>query len=290
MASTDQLLKELLRQFLPGFMRLFFGQAAAQIDWNRGITFRDKELFTDFPEGQRREADILAEVWTLDGTPELILVHLEVQGRRDRNFPFRMWEYYALLRLRTRLSVFPIVLYLSPGAGGITREEYREELLGEPLLTFRYGVVGLPDLAADDYLNGTEPVGWALSAGMRRGKNEARTNLLGSVVDTFLPLNRDADVEAFAALIASEVSGAEVKQVFSTFEERGEIRGKQIGVIQGQRALLTRLLSLKFGPLPEPVETRLSEIYDTPQIEALAEKMLTAQSLEELGLLPGQPQ
>lgn len=305
MPSTDQLLKELLRQFLPGFMRLFFPDAAAQIAWERGVTFRDKELFTDFPEGKLREADLVAEVFTLVGTPELILVHIEVQGQRKADFSARMWEYFALIRLRTGLPVFPLVLHLSPGDGGITREEYTEDLLGERLLTFRYGAVNLPELSADDYLNETEPVGWALASGMRPGSagrarlkfetlrriaqssvDDARTGLLGTVIETLLPLNRRSDRERFAELLASEPSGAEVRQVYNIFEERGEQRG----IIRGQQVFLTRMLRTKFGELSADVEARVAAISKQADLERLADKLLTAQSLEELGLLPGQPQ
>lgn len=46
---------------------------------------------------------------------ELILVYLEVQAERPSVFPFRMSEYYMLLRPRHRLPAFPVVVYLVPG-------------------------------------------------------------------------------------------------------------------------------------------------------------------------------
>ena len=131
----DQLFKELLRAFFREFLELFYPEVAARLDFAR-TTFLDKETFTDLPEGSRREMDLVAQVYTLDGEPEIILVHVEVQTQRRGEFPYRMWEYYALLRLRHKMPVFPVVVYLAPGAGGLVEETYTEALFGRNVLTF----------------------------------------------------------------------------------------------------------------------------------------------------------
>ncbi|HLJ57637.1 MAG TPA: hypothetical protein VKT77_21560 [Chthonomonadaceae bacterium] len=73
------------------------------------------------PQGAQREADLVAQVYSLEGEPELILTHIEVEAERRGSFAERMHEYYMLLKLRHRRLIFPIVLYLSPGAGGLTK-------------------------------------------------------------------------------------------------------------------------------------------------------------------------
>jgi hypothetical protein len=135
--AQDQQFKDLLQAFFGEFLELFYPDVAARLDLAR-VTFLDKETFTDVPEGSRREADLVAHVFTQSGEPELILVHVEVQTQRRLDFTYRMWEYYALLRFRHRLPVFPIVVYLAPGTGGVTEETYEEALFGRTLLTFRY--------------------------------------------------------------------------------------------------------------------------------------------------------
>jgi len=74
----DQLFKEFLRAFLRDFLKLFFPKAAARINFTT-VRFLDKELFTDFPEGSLRQADLVSQVETREGAAELILIHLEVQ-------------------------------------------------------------------------------------------------------------------------------------------------------------------------------------------------------------------
>ena len=68
------------------------------------------------------------------------------------------------------MPIFPIVLFLSSGAGGLKRESHVETLFGEDILRFTYGVIGIRDLNADDYTAGDNPLGYGLSALMRPGK------------------------------------------------------------------------------------------------------------------------
>ena len=261
MPATDQLMKEVLQQFLQGFLQLFFPQIAQRLDFDRGIRFRDKELFTDFPEGERREADLVAEVHGRDGQPELVLFHVEAQAKRRRDFPYRMWEYYALLRLRTGLPIFPAVVYLSPGTGGLIWEEYTESLFEERLLTFRYAAVGLPDLGSEEYAGSNEALAAALSTAMAphplgnvqhklaalhavagSGLDDARKLLLAAFIETFLPLSDPAEAEEFSQRIASDQSAQDVLN-------------------------------------------HVAALNTTQEMEALSERLLIAQTLEELGLV-----
>ena len=91
----DQLFKELLQAFFQEFMELFFPQVAAHLDFDR-VTFLDKETFTDLPKGKKREADLVARVYTLDGRPEIILTHIEVEARRRGNFGERLVQTLSI--------------------------------------------------------------------------------------------------------------------------------------------------------------------------------------------------
>jgi hypothetical protein len=128
----DQLFKSLLEGDLPAFLQLFFPNVAKKLDFAT-LRFLGKELFTDFPHGRLRETDVVAELKTHEGEPELVLIHIEVQARPEKDFAKRMYEYYALLQLRYHVPVFPIVVYLQ-GGEGLTDEEYHEVLFGKELL------------------------------------------------------------------------------------------------------------------------------------------------------------
>lgn len=306
--AHDQLFKELLRAFLREFMELFFPQVAERLDWTR-VTFPDKEVFTDVPEGSVRRADTVALVPTLDGDPELVLIHVETQSERRTEVRFRVFEYYALLRLRYKLPVFPIALYIVPGTGGITRENYQERLFGEDILSFRYAAIGLPELQADDYLHSDNPLAAALTALMkvsREGRprqkqislqqvaisdvDEARKFLLTNIIETYLTMNTE-EQEQFQQLLATP-EATEARQMISIYEmrgreagrEEGREEGREQGILIGKRDAMLKLMRAKFGALPHHVETEVLNIASEADLDALFERALSVNSLQAMEL------
>jgi hypothetical protein len=63
-------------------------------------------------------------------------------------------------------------------------------------------------------------------------------------------------------------------------EREDQDKGKQ----KGMRAILLRLLDQRFGPLPGTVRRKVGAIRSTGKLEQLAGQILTAGSLQELGL------
>jgi len=56
------------------------------------------------------------------------------------------------------------------------------------------------------------------------------------------------------------------------------------GLIQGKRETLKRQLTSKFGSLPSEVSTRIDSIESEHELDEYLERVLTAQSFEEVGL------
>jgi hypothetical protein len=88
--------KEILTRFFPHFMAFFFPDIHAAIDWPRGFEFLDKELQKIAVKAAlgRRLADKLVKVYLLDGREVWVLIHIEVQGKRERGFALRMFVYH----------------------------------------------------------------------------------------------------------------------------------------------------------------------------------------------------
>ena len=296
----DQLFKELLQAFFREFMELFFSDVAMRLDFDR-VTFLNQEAFTDTPVGERRNSDFVAKVYTHEGLPELILTHIEVEARRESSFPERMFEYYMLLKLRERLPIYPIVIYLSPGAGGLVTEQHAETLFGEEINVFRYKAVGLPDLNADDYQELDNPLGPALSALMktsRLGKvaqkyqclramatsqiDDARKALLTNIVDSYLRLNPH-EADEFEQLIV-DPNEQEVGEMISVYEQRGIDKGVLQGVVRGKRDSLLRQLRLRFGEIPKPMQSHLEAISDIDVLDLMTDRIITAKCLDDMAL------
>lgn len=56
------------------------------------------------------------------------------------------------------------------------------------------------------------------------------------------------------------------------------------GRTEGKRDLLLRQLERRFGPVPEAVRQEVEAIRSTRRLDRLADKILTARSLREMGL------
>lgn len=293
--SHDQRMKDLLSAFFEAFLLLFYPDVAKRLDFSR-VKFLDKETFTDIPEGEQRRSDLVVEVYTLEGEPEIILVHIEVEYEWRSHFPKRMFDYFTLWRWRYRLPIFPIAIYLTSGRGGMVREQFVERVFDQVVNVFTYNAVGLPDLNADDYLALDNPLAPALSALMktsrlgkvaqkfqsllamvRSGVDEARLTLLTNMLETYLTLD-EVEQETFKALVEAP-EGKEVQMVVSVYEERAALRA--------ERKLLLRLMERKFGALPESIRAHMQAISDVEVLDQLADSILTAQSLEEMGFDTG---
>jgi hypothetical protein len=93
--DLDSPWKETLEHFLEPALAFFFPHVHERIDWSRGYVSLDKELQQVVRNARlgRRLADKLFKVWRKDGREAWLLIHVEVQGRKERDFPERMFTY-----------------------------------------------------------------------------------------------------------------------------------------------------------------------------------------------------
>jgi len=298
MATTDRIFKEFIRRFFPDFMRrffpdfmrLFFPEEAAYLDFSTA-TWLEQELISNFPDQKLRVSDVVVELGTLKGEEQVVLVHIEVEASHKESLPARMFEYYSLLRTMRRKPVLPLAFVLIRRAGGLKWQSFTETLFDHTLVEFHYGQVGLLDLDGTSYLERGDPVAAALATLMQPGeklsaevKLEALHSVIGSgltegdklflinVVETYLP----------AAVLAD--AGEKVMQALADVEMTWLERAREEGLIAGQRKVLLHQLSVKFGPLPEPLVNRIAAITDVEQLDDLSEQLLFADSLAEIHL------
>jgi predicted transposase/invertase (TIGR01784 family) len=277
---------------------------AARLDFAT-LEFLDKELFTDFPEGSVREADVVARVHTHEGVPEIILVHIEVQLRPRGVFAYRMYQYYALLKFKYGVPVFPVAVYLQ-GGKGLAAEQDREALFGEEQLRFRFKTVALAKLDAEEYVAKGNPVAAALAALMNRNHvadrltlralmmqyvvkrklDGARERLLLNLIKTYFKLKPE-EVESFHQVL-SKPEYREVQEMELTWEEevleKGREQGRLSGLIEGKRETLKHQLTKKFGSLPENTVFRIEALDSLEELDTYLDRVLTAETLQDMGL------
>jgi len=149
-ARNDLLWKGILEELFEDFLRFFFPEADKRFDFNRGFEFLDKELEQIFPPEEDRFAprhvDKLVKVHTREGHDVEILLHCEVQGSRQANFPERMFRYYARLWDKYPRPIAAIAI-LTDGNRRFRPACYEQSFLGTSL-RYRficYKVLDQPD-------------------------------------------------------------------------------------------------------------------------------------------------
>ena len=305
----DQFFKQFLEVDLEGFVDLFYPSLAKQVDFS-ALKWFDKELFTDIPQGARRESDVVVQARTRDDSSVTFLFLIEIEDREWRKrqgatLPERLFLYYSLLRARYGIAVYPLVLYLFEAGGGLRVHTHRHELLGDVVSEFRFRTIGLPKLKAEEYLEKGSAMAGGLGALMRGGDwstAEHKVACLGVIgrsegtdtqkffamncVETYLELT-ELDAGEYEALIARE-EHMEARRIEKTWADRirdeAYEEGVEKGLLAGKRATLAKQLQLKFGTLSEETMVRLEAITDPQALDLVAEKILTAVTVAELGL------
>lgn len=305
MPRHDQLLKDLLRTFFADLVRLVHPHLAARLQLERA-QFVDKQSFTDWPEGDRREMDLLAQVpLAVDGLP--LLVHVEIEARARRAMKDRLWRYYMQLRLRHGLPVVPILVNLRGGPAGVTCETLAEGHLDLEVARFRHYRFGVSGCLAEEYLARPEPLAWGLAALMRSrrwsraeqkmeclrriaeapGLTGIENFLLANCVETYVQLTGE-DAAAYARLRKS-ADNRRVSAMQMTWADRLEAKGMEKGLTRARneglrafRRVVLRQLGQRFGRLPENVRRRVQAIDSVEGLAKVAEKVLLIRSLDEI--------
>jgi hypothetical protein len=117
LADNDSPWKDLIDAAFEEFLHFFAPVAAADIDWSHAPVALDTELqaLAVGAELGRRYADKLVRVRRRSGDDVYVLVHVEVQGRRDPQFAARMAEYRRRIESRWDRPVFSMAILADDG-------------------------------------------------------------------------------------------------------------------------------------------------------------------------------
>jgi hypothetical protein len=228
-----------------------------------------------------------------------------------------MWHYDMQLVLRHHKPVVPIVVYLAGGRPGVEEITVEHRIAGRTLASFSYSAFGLGRSRAAHYLDRPEALAPALAALMHSGPlsparhkleclrriarlsiDDAGRFLLVNCVETYVQWN-DAAQEEYDALLAEE-ENREVTTMEMTWADRIRLEGQEIGLekgreegrekgreegrVEGMRALVAELIESRFGEVPADRRRRLEAIGSTEELMRLADRLLVARSLDDLGI------
>jgi len=132
MNTNDILWKGIIEDAPIHFFKFFLPHTEKVIDFSRPFEYMDKDLEAIFPTEDTmkpRYVDKLIKVYTVSGEAEYILVHIEVQGYRDKDFGIRMFTYFYRLLDRYQKPVTALAIFTDDNPGYFP-SEYACDFLG----------------------------------------------------------------------------------------------------------------------------------------------------------------
>ena len=290
--------KEALERYFAEFLEFFFPWIYQDIDWTKPWEFLDKELQQVVRDTElgRRLADKLVKVWRRNGEEAWVLIHLEIQGQRDRAFPKRMQVYnyriadrydrpvaslavltddeanwrpnsYTAELWRCRVSLeFPVVKLLD--------YEHRWQALEQSHNPF--AVVVMAHLKAK--ATREDPVArlqWKkqLAKGLyRRGYDRTDILELLRFIDWLLVLPTDLELEFSQALHEEEMR----MPYITTYERRGMLQGR----IQTMQENILEVLDVRFETVPETITEGIQQLDDPELLKTLLRQAIAIASIE----------
>ncbi|WP_337587195.1 transposase [Janthinobacterium fluminis] len=299
-----------MTRYFPAFMAFYFPRAHAAIDWRAPTVFLETELAQLARDAMlgRRMADKLVQVTLHGGAVEWVLLHLEVQGRREGGFAERMFTYNYRIWDRYRRPVASLAL-LADGSRSWKPDSFGYRLLGSSM-RLSFPVVKLSAYAdrVEQLLLDDNPFGLVTAAHLltrqtkgdsRRRRAEKRRLVMLlfqrnwdkrriidflNVIDWMMRLPAELERALWNDIRVMERSDA--MPYMSMFErmlrDEGRQEGRQEGWREGRQeglqSILAALLEERFGPLPSEVRERLAGA-DGEQMLCWAKAVLAAPTL-----------
>lgn len=290
MIDHDRLFKQLLTNFFPEFIELFFPDIAA--NWERdSVKFLPQEVLTDVTEGEKKIVDLIVQA-TFKNQDALFVIHTEHQSQPQPNFNKQMFVYFARLHEKYSLPIYPIVLYSHDAPKRLEPDSYQIEFFDWKILEFNYRVIQLNSLNWQDFVNQPNPVASAFMSKMQMdvqerptvklaslqllttlGLNSAQIQLISGFIDTYLKLNTEEKAVFEEQLASIEPKQEEVMEIVTSWMEEG--------MQQEAVSLVVRLLNRRCGSLTPQLRERI-EALSTPQLEDLGEALLDFAGVADL--------
>jgi Domain of unknown function (DUF4351) len=302
--DQDSPWKDILRQYFPEAIAFFFPATAAWIDWNKPVTFLDKEfqqIAIDAKIG-RRYADQLVKVWRKNGKELYLLLHLEVQAKPEAIFPERMLIYnQRIFNLFHHPAISLAILCDNNPKWRPNRYEFTAP---GTRLSFEFDTAKLLDYRQrwDELEQSPNPFAIVVMAHLKaqatkkdlrsrktskfqlvrrlyeRGYDRRDIRNLFKFIDWVMILPESLDQEFWSDLQNYE---EERRMPYITSVERiGYERGRKEAEA-AERSLVLRQLIRKVGTLPPTLQTQV-EALSLPQVEELGEALLDFAQLADL--------
>ena len=282
---------------------------AKEINWDQPYEFLDKELLAIQRKAKtgNKIADKLVKVFTKNGQEVWVILHVEIQGSKEKAFAARMFEYYYRIYDKHKVEIMSMAILTDANANWRPNNFHRS--LWGCELNLQFPIVKLIDFRSQlpALASSPNPISKVVEAHLAAldakgnikleyenklslvknlyslGYTGEEIRILYAFIDYVLTLPDDLEEDFMQNMREFEESN-EMHYVTSAERlgmKKGFEQGKLDGKLEGKLELLDMLLTNKFGHIPTAYTNRISDA--TPeQIQELCKKILTANHIDEL--------
>jgi hypothetical protein len=222
--------------------------------------------------------------------PEPWLAHFELQASRDRNLPFRLLQYHALLLHRHQLPVASTVVLLRPAADGpeMSGRLERRDPAGDLTVSFAFRVIRLWERPVEELLGGG--LGVLPLAPLAAVEPARLPSVMRQLDDRFRreagPVGAADLWAATQLLLGLRYDDEQIRALVPAMSWWRESSTYQAAVEEGRlveaRRLVRELGTEKFGAPDATAVRMLERIDDLDALERLLRRILIASTWQEL--------
>jgi len=312
-SEYDAAWKEAISKYFREFVQFFWAEIEDKIDWEKPHRFVEQELnptdqtITDKKVVRKRIADKVIQVSLKDGNDLCAIVHLEIQGNEDKEFPARVFTYRYRIFDRYHADIATMVVLIDNKLNW-RPNVYHYEFWGTRL-HLEYPIVKILDYASrenelrqsrnpfalvvlaqltalktspsqeDRRISKLELVKFLYMHGLER---EQVFNLL-RFLDEILVLEPSLAVKYVQDLkkFEEENKMAFITQTEKMFLSQGIEKGIEKGVLMGEKKALEQFIRLKFSNVPEKYHQKIQEA-DEPEINHWLQSAFQGKNLDDI--------
>lgn len=304
--KQDSSWRKIIDKLLPDFLAQYFREIYLAIDFAKGFEFLDKELQKILPQvddTDKRVVDKLVKVFLRDGSEKWLLIHIEIQGYRETDFPARVFQCYYRIYDHFGKDLISVAL-LTDEDPKFRENVYEISRLGFRL-HFEFPVVKLLDyrdkwtelerdsnpfaIATMAFLKTVETQGndqeryqWKkhfLRELYRRGLDRETILALYDFIGVVMALPPPKDYELYEEL--NQTTEEKHMSILAIAERKGREEGREEGLLLGLREMIADILEIKFGMTGLALSGSLAQLTDLEVLRTIRAGLKRAQTLAE---------
>ncbi|MFH0924321.1 MAG: hypothetical protein V1872_01595 [bacterium] len=310
--KSDILWKGIIEDLFQDFLIFFMPDIYIDVDFSRGYDFLDKELAILFPESEERQRyiDKLVKVFLKDGTDKWILIHIEIQGYKDEEFPDRMFTYFYRVVDRYKKKIVALALFTDKFKN-FKPERYEYDFY-QTSLVYKYRTYKIIDQKEEELEKSNNPFTLVILAAkyyikslnneekrfqfklclirllLKAGYEKEKIRKIFIFIDILLSLSNKK--EELLHEEVKELTGgnsdmgltAEMSNIGQIAFKKGEREGKREGKREGIIELIRGYLVARFDKIPEDFLEKFKNIKDISKLEKLALQIYKCKNLDEI--------